>query len=901
MTRPLRSTYRLQLNADFTLHDARARVPYLHALGVSHLYCSPVLAARAGSTHGYDVADPTHVSVELGGDDALIALANEAHAHGMGLLLDIVPNHMGIGPDNPFWDSVLTHGRASRYADWFDVEWRAPTRRLAGRVLLPVLGDTLDQVLARGELSLDASDTGVRVRYFEQHFPIDPATLPPELEVAQRDPSAREMLAGWSAGEHGQARLRALLDAQHYVLAFWRSAQRDLNYRRFFDVNDLISLRVEHREVFEATHAKVLELVAHGHVDGLRVDHIDGLLEPRRYLERLRAAVDARQPPGDGGERFPILVEKILAPNETLPADWPVDGTTGYELMIALEDLFIDPVGYARLDAKYRGRNGRPDFHAVALESKRRVLRSALNADVRRIAPMLAAVAKGAGWEVLSIAAYAGAIVELVTVLPVYRTYIDAEQPEPNAADRAVLAESFARLRARAQADTDATEALERTLLGHWADGEVEQELARTRLAFVLRWQQLTGPAAAKGVEDTALYVYAPLASRNEVGGDPGVPVKGAIERLHARMAERATRFPRALNATNTHDTKRSADVRARLDVLSECPLDWERRLRQWRRHHRPMRAIVGGRLAPTRTTDNFIYQSLLGLWPIGLAPSRDSAQQEDARRLAELRDRLTAYIQKAVREAKVSTSWRDPDAAYEKAIADYIGALLDRHKSASFLREMEQFAASLALHGVWNALARVVVHFTAPGVPDLYRGDELWFQALVDPDNRTPVDWGQRDELMAELESLVPAGQSAPPERLAQWLREPGDGRLKLYLTRQLLHFRRDAATLLSRGDHAAAIVEGSHAERVFAFRRGAGDRAALVVVPRLTVALGADAPLGQRWGDTTLRLVHADAMHEWRCVLSGVTVHAVDGRLPLAAIFSILPVAVLVSQPTG
>jgi (1->4)-alpha-D-glucan 1-alpha-D-glucosylmutase len=904
MVRPLRSTYRLQLNAGFTLHDARARVPYLHALGVSHLYCSPVLAARAGSTHGYDVADPTHVSAELGGDEAFVALADAAHAHDMGLLLDIVPNHMGIGPDNAFWDNVLAHGRASRYADWFDVEWRAPTRRLAGRVLLPVLGDTLDKVLARGELSLDASDTGVRVRYFEQHFPIDPTTLPPELEVAQRDPSAREMLAGWTAGEHGQARLGALLARQHYELAFWRSAQRDLNYRRFFDVNDLICLRVEHRDVFEATHARVLEMVARGHVDGLRVDHIDGLLEPRRYLERLRAAVDERQPPTTGGERFPILVEKILATGETLPADWPVDGTTGYELMVALEDLFIDPEGYARLDATYRGRNGGPDFHAVALESKRRVLRSALNADVRRIAPMLAAVTKRAGWTTRPIAAYAGAIVELVTVLPVYRTYIDAESPEPNPADRAVLTEAFAQLRARGQSDAEATEALERALLGRWTGDGVDPELAKARLAFVLRWQQLTGPAAAKGVEDTALYVYAPLASRNEVGGDPGVPVAGAVERLHARLVERAERYPRSLNATNTHDTKRSADVRARLDVLSERPLDWERRLRQWRRHHRPLRTLAGGRLAPTRTTDNFIYQSLVGIWPIGLAPSRDGDRDEDARRLGELRERLTAYIQKAVREAKVSTSWRDPDAGYETAVADYIGALLDRQTSAPFLREMEQFAAGLAPHGVWNALARIVVHFTAPGVPDLYRGDELWFQALVDPDNRTPVDWRTRDELMDELRSLVSPGRPAPPEQLAQWLHEPGDGRLKLYLTHKLLELRRGAPNVFSHGDHAAVGVEGRHADRAFAFRRAAGGRVAIVVVPRLTVGLGptVGAPLGDVWGDTAARLTPAETMHaEWRCALSGASVRAVDGRLPLSSVFSLLPAAVLVPLSKG
>jgi (1->4)-alpha-D-glucan 1-alpha-D-glucosylmutase len=891
----LTATYRLQLNADFTLHDARARVPYLHALGVSHVYCSPVLAARTGSTHGYDVADPTHVSLELGGDEAFVALAETVHAHGMGILLDIVPNHMGVGPENPYWEDVLAHGKSSQYAPWFDVDWRAPTRRLAGKVLLPVLGDTLDAVIGRDELAIEVSDQGVRVRYFDHSFPIDPATIPPELELAQRDPSARELVAAWTSGDDGERRLRDLLALQHYELAFWRSAQRDLNYRRFFDVNELISLRVENAQVFEATHAKVLELVAAGHVDGLRIDHIDGLLEPRRYLERLRAAVDARRPAAPGDERFPILVEKILAQGETMPASWPVDGTTGYEFMVNLEDLFVDPAGYARLESAYRRGADAPDFHAVAVDSKRRVLRRGLNADVRRVAPMLAAVAKRAGWPARSIAAYAGAIVELIAVLPVYRTYIDAESPEASDADRAVLERSFAELRAHGKADSLATEALERTLLGEWRDAE--PQLARNRLAFVLRWQQLTGPAAAKGVEDTALYVYAPLASRNEVGGDPGVPVDGAVERLHALLAERAARSPRALNATNTHDTKRSADVRSRLDALSESSADWARRLAHWRRHHRTLRTLVGGRLAPTRTTDNFIYQALVGIWPIGAAPSRDSEPGEDDKRLGVLRDRLTAYIQKAVREAKVSTSWTDPDAAYEEAISRFIAGLLDRKQSGGFLRELEQFAAGLAPQAVWNALSRVVVHLTAPGVPDIYRGDELWFQALVDPDNRAPVDWAARDEVVGQLRAIAPAGAPADPGQLRAWMDQPGDGQLKMYLYEQLLRLRREHGAMMPGSAYTPLRVTGELADRVFAFQRGRGRDSVLVVVPRLTCAFGGVAPIGPVWGNTRIRLEDGAASTlAFRCALSGVLLHPTDRELPLADMMARLPLAVLV-----
>jgi (1->4)-alpha-D-glucan 1-alpha-D-glucosylmutase len=903
---PLTATYRLQLNACFTLHDARARVPYLKQLGISHLYLSPVLAARRGSTHGYDVADPTYVSQELGGEEAFGALATDVHAHGMGIVLDIVPNHMGIGPENPYWDDLLERGPQSRYADWFDVEWRASARRLAGKVLLPVLGDTLERVLERDEIALDASDQGVRARYFDHHFPIDPSTLPEELELAMRDPWARDVVAEWTKGEAGRARLHELLARQHYELAFWRSAQRDLNYRRFFDVNELICLRVEREHVFEATHRAVLQFVGDGLVDGLRVDHIDGLLEPRRYLDRLRAAVDRRRPPTAEGERFPIVVEKILAPGERLPAEWPVDGTTGYELMTALEDVFIDPAGYERLEARYRGRLGTPDFHAVAVDAKRRVLRSGLNADVRRIAPMLAALARRAGWPPLPIAAYAGAIVELVAVLPVYRTYIDAESPDACERDRSVLDDAFAQVRQRGRADTVATDALRRALLDRWTDADADS--ARARLAFVLRWQQLTGPAAAKGVEDTALYRYAPLASRNEVGGDPGVPVSGAVMRLHARLTERATRHPRALNATNTHDTKRSADVRSRLDALSESPAAWERRLRRWRRHHRSLQTLVAGRLAPTRTTDNFIYQALVGVWPVGSGVRAT----DDDQWLAELKERLTAYIQKAVREAKVSTSWTDPDAEYESAIERFIAGMLDRATNARFLHDVEQFVVSLAPEGRWNTLARLAIHFTAPGVPDLYQGDELFFRALVDPDNRRPVDWAKRARALDALaDTLDPA--EITPARLAEWCSRPEDDQLKLYVTTRLLHLRRRCNGLFTHGSYHPLTSEGEKAEHLLAFHRTWRDDALVVVAPRLTCGFegGPRPPVGQAWGDTTISLpaaVRADVPGGapsgtvadppdgvWRCELGGQVVHSKNGRLRVGELLSRLPIAVL------
>jgi len=883
--RALTATYRLQLSAAFTLHDARARIPYLRRLGVSHLYCSPVLAARAGSTHGYDVADPSQVSEELGGDEAFVALANAAHEHDMGLVLDIVPNHMGVGPDNPYWDDLLAHGQGSRYASWFDVQWRAPTRRLAGKVLLPILGDELDQVLERDELAVEVTDRGARVRYFDHDVPLDPATLPPELEVAMRDPSARVAVLNWAHGPVGRERLRALLAKQHYELAFWRDAQRDVNYRRFFDVNELICLRVERGDVFEATHRLVLRFVADGLVDGLRVDHVDGLLEPRRYLERLRSAVEERRPAARRHEPFPILVEKILAEGERLPNDWPVDGTTGYEFMTALEDVLVDPAGYAGIEAAYRAPRGDPDFHTVAVDSKRRVLRSTLNADVRRIAPMLAVLARQARWPRLSIAAYAGAIVELVAVLPVYRTYMDAERPEPSERDREILVRAFAQVRTRAIADPGAIDALERALLGEWHDAE--DALARARLSFVLRWQQLTGPAAAKGVEDTALYIYAPLASRNEVGGDPGVPLAGAVERLHDRLGERAARSPRSLNALNTHDTKRSADVRARLDAISENPHAWARRLRGWRRRNRSLHVLVRGRLTPLRRTDDFIYQALIGIWPAGAEPQGEQ--------LKELCDRLSAYMLKAVREAKLRTSWTDPDAEYERAVETFIARLLDAGVNAAFLHDVAEFVATLEQQGRWNSLAQAAVHLTAPGVPDVYQGSELWFRALVDPDNRRPVDWAAREQAIDKLHAALAPGADASAEHLAEWCARPEDDGLKLYLVSRLLHLRLDHAPLFMHGGYVPLYATGEHAQRVFAFARPHAGEAAIVIVPRLTCGLGG-TPLGEAWGDTRLSLPQGISSGTWTCRLSGQRVRVRDGAIVLSEALAVLPVAVLV-----
>ena len=549
--------------------------------------------------------------------------------------------------------------------------------------------------------------------------------------------------------------------------------------------------------------------------------------------------------------------------------------------MTSLEDLFVDPDGYATLEAHYRRSGDDGGFRTVALSSKRRVLRSSLNADIRRIAPMLARVARRAGWDVLPIRSYAAAIVELTAHLPVYRTYLDANHPDAEADDRSVLCAAFKAVRDAGVGDVAAVDQLERTLLDSWTNAA--SPVARARLTFVLRWQQITGPAAAKGIEDTALYIHAPLASRNEVGGDPGVPVEGAVERLNTRMLERAERYPRALNATNTHDTKRSADVRARLDALSEHAAEWERTLRRWRRRHLRLRSLVKGRIVPTRTADNFVYQALLGIWP--LRPPVGDAW------LSALRERLNAYLVKAMREAKISTSWTDPDPEYEAAIAHFLEQLLDAESNAEWMREVDRFVASIAPQAMWNALGRLVVHLAAPGVPDIYRGDELWFSALVDPDNRTPVDWRVRDLTLHDV-----ARRDEHRGCLIAWRDQMDASRLKMLILSRMLAFSRENAFMMSGASFEPLEVRGAYRDSIYAFQRSRAGKTMVVVVPRLTRRLG-DQPLGALWEDTHV-VLPADSPGEWSSLFQDDHQPATNGTLPVASVFSVLPVAALAAD---
>ena len=818
MPRRLLATYRLQVTRDFPLQAVRARVPYLHELGVSHLYLSPLLAAKSGSTHGYDVVDHARLNPELGTEDDLRSLAAELHARGMGIVLDIVPNHMSASAENPYWDDVLERGQSSRHAALFDIDWDAPGAD--GKVVLPVLGDELPRVLERGEIRLHVRDSGARIAYFNQTFPLAGATLPKEIQLAQLDPAGRPAAEDWASGAEGRRRLARLLDAQPYRLAHWRRVPDSINYRRFFDVSDLVALRMETEEVFTGTHRRILEWVQQGILDGLRVDHVDGLRDPSWYLATLRAAVDARRH-ADAPEPFPLFVEKILSLDERLPAEWPVDGTTGYDFLNDLEDLLLVPAGFNAIEANYRGLRHNPSlrFEAVERDGKRGVLRGALRADVQRVARLFHAWATAVipseardPHVAVTVADAAGAIAALIVHLPVYRTYV-TEPGVVRIEDRAVLERAFEGARGEAGVPLDALSLLHRAFFDAPDPADTRRE------ALVALLQQTSGPAAAKGVEDTALYVHVPLASRNEVGGTPDRALDTAVARAHEGNAARAAHWPRSLNATSTHDTKRSADVRARLASLTGRPSEWARHVSRWRKLNRPLKRTVRGKPAPDTNAEYLFYQSLVGLWPAPRSQRR-ADDLPDTAWLRQAADRLAAYMLKAAREAKTRTSWTESDTQYEEALEAFVRRALAPGEEPHFTGDVARLTALVADDGFARALARVALHLAAPGVPDLYQGDELWNFALVDPDNRRAVDFDRAAALLAK------SGAGADTLRDAFGASFAAD-RVKQALVARLLRARREHPDLFAGGDYLSLDLPAGY----FGFGRRTRDEFALVV----------------------------------------------------------------------
>jgi (1->4)-alpha-D-glucan 1-alpha-D-glucosylmutase len=940
------ATYRLQLNTTFQFGQAAALVDYLDGLGITDAYVSPLSMARAGSNHGYDVIDPGRLNPELGSDDDFRRFAAELRSRQMGMLLDVVPNHMCIATsDNWRWRDVLENGPSSAVARFFDIDWRPPKPELAGKVLLPVLGEQYGRMLESG-VSVAYADGAFDVVFYESRLPLTPRSwthllepalaelrrrfgdeeprvlelesimraighLPARTEIApakirerrhEREILGRRLSALTDGDEEVRAavdasiraingvkgdprsfdRLEALLGEQPYRLSHWRVAADEINYRRFFDINDLAAIRVEDPVVFAVVHELSLRLAREGIVTGFRIDHVDGLFDPEKYLLDLqRAFREAGGQAGAQGASCYVVVEKILAPREQIPSEWPVQGTTGYEFAALVSSVLVDATSAPRLRqmvARMAGDHVR--FSDIVYASKRLVLRSAMSAELNVLARRLDRISEQHRYtRDFTLNSVHGVLTEVIASFPVYRTYIRPGDTAVSERDRRPI-EVAVRLAKRRNPVTNESlfDFVRSVLLLEDPDGLSESQRAERR-DFVLRFQQLTGPVMAKGLEDTAFYRYFPLAALNEVGGDPDA-FGGGVEEFHRLNVERARLMPNGLSATATHDTKRGEDTRARLLALSEIPDPWAESVARWQEMNRPHRADVAGQEAPDGTEEYLLYQTLVGTWPAqGLTP--------------EYRERIRQYLHKALLEAKVHTSWINHDEAYENAVLSFVEAVLDPQRSAAFLDDIARFQQRVARPGYWSSLSQVLLKIASPGVPDFYQGTELWDFSLVDPDNRRPVDFEVR---RAHLEGLRAEAARDPRGLADRLMAQPEDGRIKMFVTMRALGFRREQQRLFQQGSYERLTISGKCASHAVAFARTFEGQAAVAAAGRHYARLGAAGtpPTGALWADTKLILPTALAGRRWRDTLTDRMVGS-DGALPLAEVFAHLPVALL------
>jgi (1->4)-alpha-D-glucan 1-alpha-D-glucosylmutase len=940
-----RATYRIQLNASFTFRDATALVPYLAELGISHVYCSPYFRARPGSTHGYDVVDHNSFNPEIGTREDFERFVQALRAHDMGQILDIVPNHVGImGADNARWMDVLENGQASACAEFFDIDWEPADPTLSGKVLVPVLGEPYGIILERGELrpQFEAESGSFAIRYHEHRFPLNPRTYPCIIERAiqlvpqgattpehlaefeslaaafrhlpTRDSATPEQIAERARDKEIHKRrlaalcaasppllqaieqalrelagkpddpssfdaLHDLLEHQAYRLAYWRVASDEINYRRFFDVNDLAALRMENDAVFESVHALVMELVAQGKIQGLRIDHPDGLNDPLRYFQQIqeRAAKALNvEMSSDGPQRqLPIylLAEKITAGFEHLPENWPVHGTTGYRFANLATGLLVDASAKSRMDRIYHSFVGNvPSWENAAYEAKQLILRTSLAAELNVLANQLVRIARSnRRTRDFTLNNLRNGLREVIACFPVYRTYIAESISED---DLRYIDWAIKCARKRASGIDEAV------------FGFIRSALVNEVHTFARKFQQVTAPVTAKGVEDTALYRFIRLVALNEVGGEPdafGVSVRA----FHADCQHRAKHWPHEMLATSTHDTKRSEDVRARIAVLSEGPALWRRTVLRWRRVNRLRKREIDDQKAPSAHDEYLFYQTLVGTWPL---------QEPDEEALGTYIGRIEEYLIKAAREAKLRTSWTNPDAEYEDALRQFVRATLEKREGNPLLSELIA-SGRIARFGLFNALSQVACKLATPGVPDIYQGTELWDFSLVDPDNRRPVDYELRRRLLAEIRNGV------SPRALVESIE---DGRAKLFLIWKLLQLRRTHEALFRDGEYLPLRVSGARAAHLCAFARKHQHTLLIVLVPRLYARLVGDQdvlPLGEPvWRDTAVELPRGSKASTFSNVLGGgsCSSQARESRrvLHVADALANFPVAALLSD---
>jgi len=879
------STYRLQLHAGFSFYDAANVAGYLHDLGISHVYCSPYLQAAPGSMHGYDVVEPERANEELGGEAGLQHFSQRLKELGMGQILDIVPNHMALGPENRYWWDVLENGPSSRYADWFDIEWRSDEVKLQNKVLVPILGDQYGLILSAGQVTLDQECGSFWVQYLDHKLPVAPRSLAGVLHRAAnyahddmlrfiaesfaRLPAAesadhaiagarhrdKEVIYGLlkrrcqEEREVRQAIVRAVqelnsnidgldefLNEQMYRLAYWRTADQELGYRRFFDVTSLIGLRVEREHVFLATHCRILEWLRNGELAGVRVDHPDGLRDPQQYFERLRA-----QAPGAW-----IIAEKILEPGETLRETWPIHGTSGYDFLSVCNGLLVHDDGLKALTDIYDRFTGEPvDFGVVARDKKLNVQHEALGSDVNRLAALFVEICgNNRDCKDYTRAEIRRALREVAASFAVYRAYVSAERDRILDEDRAYVAAAVAQAKECRKDLSPGLFDFIGDVLTLNARGSLESD-------FLMRFQQFTSPVMAKGVEDTAFYCFNRMIGLNEVGSNPGGSGTSLAE-FHRYFSSVQASHPLTMSTLSTHDTKRADDVRARLGTLTEIPDRWKSVLRQWSHLNRSFKT---GQY-PDRNTEYFLYQTLIGAWPIS-------------------KERLSAYMLKAVREAKQHTNWTQPSEEYETSLGRFMDGIM---QSQDFLSGLDDFVASVTAAGRSNSLAQTLIKLTAPGVPDTYQGGELWDLSLVDPDNRRPVDYEQLRKMLAELQSGM---------EIAEILRRADSGMPKLWVVHSALCLRHEHPEWFAENaGYTPILAEGSKSDHLVGFLRG---DCVATFVPRWPLRLNGN------WANTVVNLPEGP----WRNLLTRDRI--AGGRARVRSLFERFPVALLTRERSG
>src|SRR6266700_2847798 len=941
-----RCTYRLQFNRRFTFAQARELVPYLHALGVSDAYSSPYFQARADSLHGYEISDHNKLNAAIGSREEYDGWVAELHRHQMGHVLDFVPNHMGIAePLNQWWMDVLENGPSSMYAPYFDIEWHPLKSDLHDKVLLPILSDQYGRVLERGELQVRFEEGAFYLSYYDRRLPIAPGTYRHILEIARQNlakykqedcyaefqsiltaleylpkrtetnpqriaervrekeivkrrlerrceeaPQVQQAIEKALArinGEPGDPRsfdtLDELLNAQSYRLAFWRVAAEEINYRRFFDVNDLAAIRMELPEVFEATHQLLVDLVGAGAVTGLRIDHPDGLYLPQEYFEKLqRRCAEALgiALPKEGRAIYMVL-EKILTGSEMLPKDWPVHGTTGYDFASRVTQLLVDSSAETATTKTFHRFLGHSlQFGHLVYAKKLLVMRLALANDVDVLGNMVDRLSEQNRWyRDFTLEALARAVRETIACFPVYRTYLAPGRPVSEE-DRQVIERAVTAAKRRNPAIEESIFNFLRDVLVFRFPENLDAEARAAHTHFVLKFQQATGPIMAKGLEDTVFYIYNRLAALNEVGGEPQ-QLGLSIDAFHERNLDRQCNWPATLLATSTHDTKRSEDVRARMLAISEIPELWRRSLQRWRLANRRWKKMVNEAEAPDANEEYLLYQTLLGTWPTAAngAPEQNPG--------AEYIQRIQAYMAKALNEAKLNTSWIQPNEEWLAATRDFVAKVLDPTPKNKFLPAFLPITEEIARFGAINSLAQTLLKLTSPGVPDIYQGNETWDFSLVDPDNRRPVDYKLRAEMLSCLSSKT------PQELLQNW----PDGRIKRFLTQRAFQFRNEQVELFQRGNYLPLHATGAFADCSISFVRQLDRDWAIVIVPRLSSRIGFP-PIGERWKDTVIDVPENLLLERGREIFTGRELSIQNRQIRVAEALSGLPFAMVTNQ---